>query len=68
MKEFESLGSEIFWSVYLAEDPSDWKQYLVKELMTKNQDERVEKLILSEPDQLAKLSKYKHPNLQKLLT
>ncbi len=54
--------------MYLAEDSSNGKQYVVKECFTKDKDEKIKKLLEKEPDSLAKLAKYKHPNLQNLIT
>ena len=41
MKKIEPLGSGNFGTVYLAEDPSDGKKYVVKEVMTKNKNEKL---------------------------
>jgi serine/threonine protein kinase len=68
LEEIKPLGQGAFGSVYLAEDPSDGKKYVVKEVMTSNKNENLEKLLLSEPDKLSKLNKYTHPNLQNLIT
>jgi hypothetical protein len=58
----------MFGSVFLAEDPSNGKQYVVKECVTKDKSERVQKLLWQEPKNLEKVKKYKHPNLQNLIT
>ena len=50
LKEIEPLGSGNFGIVYLAEDLSDGKKYVVKEVMTKNKNEKIQKLLLNEPD------------------
>jgi len=34
----------------LAEDPSDGKQYAVKEVLFGDKDEKMQKLLLAEPD------------------
>ena len=57
-----------FGIVYLAESLHDKKLYVVKEMLTRKLSENVIKLLLKEPDTLQKLSKFKHPNLQKLVT
>ena len=40
----------MFGSVYLAEDPSNGKQYVVKECFTQGKTEKVQKLLVREPE------------------
>ena len=68
MKEIRPLGSGAFGTVYLAEDPSNSKQYVVKECLTTGKTEKVQELLKREPENLEKVKKYKHPNLQNLIT
>ena len=68
LREIEILGQGTFGRVYLAESVHDKKLYVVKEMLTKTQNEEVIKLLLKEPETLEKLSKFNHPNLQNLVT
>ena len=52
----------------MAEDPSNGKKYVVKECLTSGKTEKIQKLLISEPESLLKVKKYKHPNLQYLIT
>ena len=54
--------------VYVAEDPTNGKQYVVKECVTAGKTEEIQKLLKREPENLEKIKKYKHPNLQNLIT
>ena len=42
MEEIGPLGQGAFGSVYLAEDPSDGKKFVVKEVMTYNKNEKLD--------------------------
>jgi len=50
LKKIRPLGSGAFGTVYLAEDPSDGKQYAVKEVFADDKSEKIQKLLLAEPD------------------
>ena len=52
MKEIRPLGSGAFGTVYLAEDPSNEKQYVVKECITENKTEKVQEFLKREPENL----------------
>ena len=54
--------------VYLAESLHDKKLYVVKRMQTETRTKDILKLLLKEPETLYMLSKFKHPNLQKLVT
>ena len=51
----------------MALDPSNGKQYVVKECF-KGKTEEIQKLLAREPKNLEKVKKYRHPNLQNLIT
>ena len=68
LKKIRVLGSGAFGTVYLAEDPSNRKQYVVKEVFTQGKPEKTQQLLLDEPEKLSKVKKYQHPNLQNLIT
>ena len=68
LKKIRVLGSGAFATVYLAEDPSNGKQYVVKEVFTQGKPQKTQQLLLDEPEKLSKVRKYKHPNLQNLIT
>ncbi len=68
LKKIRVLGSGAFATVYLAEDPSNGKQYVVKEVFTQGKPQKTQQLLLDEPQKLSKVRKYKHPNLQNLIT
>ena len=68
LKKIRVLGSGAFAIVYLAEDPSSGKQYVVKEVFTQGKPQKTQQLLLDEPEKLSKVRKYKHPNLQNLIT
>jgi len=68
LKEIKVLGSGNFGIVRLAEDLSNGKQYVVKEVFTQGKIEKVQRLLFKEPENLEKLKKYNHPNLQNLFT
>ena len=40
----------MFGSVHLAEDPSNGKQYVVKECFTRDKDEKTKQLLVREPE------------------
>ena len=42
LKKIRPLGSGGFSSVYLAEDPSNGKQYVVKECITSGKNEKIQ--------------------------
>ena len=50
LKEIKVLGSGNFGVVYLAEDPSNGKQYVVKEVFTQGKTEKIQKLLVREPE------------------
>jgi len=50
LTKIKPLGSGNFGVVYLAEDPSNGKQYVVKEVLASGKSEKVMKLLESEPD------------------
>ena len=68
MKKIRPLGKGKFGTVYLAEDPSNGKNYVVKECVAPGKPEKVQELLKREPVNLEKIKKYKHPNLQNLIT
>ena len=68
LKKIRVLGSGAFGTVYLAEDLSNGKQYVVKEVFTQGKPQKTQQLLLDEPEKLSKVRKYKHPNLQNLIT
>jgi len=50
LKEIKPLGVGTFGTVYLAEDPSDGSEYVVKEVFTLGRKESLQKLLKNEPD------------------
>ncbi len=50
LKKIRPLGAGTFGTVYLAEDPSDGSQYVVKEVLTLGRKEGIQKLLKNEPD------------------
>ncbi len=68
LKKIRVLGSGAFGTVYLVEDPSNWKKYVVKEVFTQGKPQKTQQLLLDEPEKLSKVKKYEHPNLQNLIT
>jgi len=50
LKEIEPLGSGNYGTVYLTEDTFDGKKYVAKVVTTRNKSEKIEKLLLSEPN------------------
>ena len=63
LKKIKLLDQGSLGTVYLAEDSSTGKQYIVKECMTLGKTENIKRLLLREPAKLEKIRKYNHPNL-----
>ena len=53
MKEIKVLGNGSFGMVYLAEDPSNGKQYIAKVCYVNGKSDKVEQYLLDEPKKLA---------------
>ena len=57
----------MFGSVYLAEDPSNGKQFIVKEYTTRGNCLKTQELLVKETLKLEKVRNFKHPNFQNLI-
>ena len=58
----------MFGSVYLAKDLSNGKHFIVKEYKTRGNFLKIQELLVKETLKLEKVRKFKHPNLQNLIT